>query len=256
MPISTDFPAVKLSPGVERSSVQHELSALSMMGPAYRDTIRAIMPDEGLGVDDEKLREAVAETPLPILRLFVSLANGVHQVFPGLGGFPPEYDGRLRPKYTLAANKRGVLFGNPYPDHIATRDLLPASAAIYDEDGTFRGVAGLDVTFDDLRARLLALKDQPGYDESYLVDKDNRFVVRTKPKKKEEQEESGLHGNEALEREEVPFPELRKALSARRSGTVEIKLKSGRAKLAGFTPITATGWRYVAVADLEKAIGR
>jgi hypothetical protein len=249
MSISTDFPAFKLSPGVDRSSVEHDLSALALLAPAYRDTIRAITPGEGEGVDDDKLRDLVADTPLPILRLFVSLENGVHQVFPGLGGFPPEYDGRLRPKYTLAAHKRGVLFGNPYPDHIAARDLLPASAAIYDEDGRFVGVAGLDVTFDDLRARLLALKDQPGFEESLLVDKDNRVVVRTKPKKVEE-EGGGLHGNEALEREEVSVPELRKALSNERSGTIEFKTKAGKHKLAGFTPITATGWRYVAIADL------
>jgi serine/threonine-protein kinase len=252
LPMSTDFPAFKLSPGVERASVQRDLAALSQLAPAYRDTIRAILPGEGEGIDDDKLRELVADTPLPILRLFVSLENGVHQVFPGLGGFPPEYDGRLRPKYTLAANKRGVLFGNPYPDHLAARDLLPASAAIYDESGRFVGVAGLDVTFDDLRAHWMALKGQPGFEESYLVDKDNRIVVRTKPKKVEE--EGGLHGNAALEREEVPFPELRKALSSKRSGTVEIKVKSGRAKLAGFTPITATGWRYVAIADLDRAL--
>jgi hypothetical protein len=76
--------------------------------------------------------------------------------------------------------------------------------------------------------------------------------VRTKPKKVDE--EGGLHGNEALEREEVPFPDLRKALSSERSGTLELKTRSHRLKLAGFTPITATGWRYVAIADLDRAL--
>jgi hypothetical protein len=108
------------------------------------------------------------------------------------------------------------------------------------------------VTFDDLRARLLALKDQPGFEESYLVGRDNRIVVRTKPTQVEQ--EAGLHGNEALEREEVPFPELRKALADEHSGTVELKTRAGRAKLAGFTPITATGWRYVALADLDRVL--
>jgi len=52
----------------------------------------------------------------------------------------------------------------------------------------------------------------------------------------------------------VPFPELRSALTSERSGTVEIRTRSGRAKLAGFTPITATGWRYVAIADLGRVL--
>jgi hypothetical protein len=52
----------------------------------------------------------------------------------------------------------------------------------------------------------------------------------------------------------VPFPELRKALSAQRAGTVELRTKAGHHKLAGFTPITATGWRYVALADLERVL--
>jgi serine/threonine-protein kinase len=246
-PISVDFPSYKLSPGVQPRDVRLDLSALALLAPAFRETLRAMTPDEGVKLSDEDFRKLVTDTGLPILRQFVSLANGVHQVYPGLGGYPPEYDGRLRPKYQLAVNTRGVLFGNPYADHMGGGDLLPGSAAIYDEAGRFRGVCGIDLPFNDLRARFLSLKGQHGFKEAFLVDKDNRILVRTRAKA---EEEAGLHGNAALEREPLPWPNLARALDSGHAGTLEIK---GR-KLAAFAPITAIGWRYVAIADLDRLL--
>lgn len=243
--ISVDYPSYKLSPGVKAADVRADLSALALLAPAFRETLRGTLPDEGANVGDEEFRALVADRGLPILRQFVSLQSGVHQVYPGQGGYPPEYDGRLRPKYLLAADTHGVLFGNPYADHMGGGDLLPGSAAIYDEAGQFRGVCGIDLPFNDLRARFLSLKGQRGFIEALLVDKDNRILMRTSGK---EDEAAGLHGNAALEREALPWPNLSKALASGHAGTLELK---GR-KLAAYTPITATGWRYVAVVDLDR----
>lgn len=248
-PISVDFPSYKLSPGVHPAAVRSDLPALAQLAPAFRETLRGTMPDEGAHLEDAEFRTLVADTGLPILWQFVSLASGVHQVYPGLGGYPPEYDGRLRPKYLLAVDTHGVLFGNPYADQMGGGDLLPGSAAIYDEAGRFRGVCGIDLPFSDLRARFLSLKGQRGFVEAFLVDKDNRILVRTRGKV---EEEAGLHGNATLEREALPWPSLSRALDSGHAGTLELK---GR-KLAAFTPITATGWRYIAIADLDRLIER
>ena len=246
-PISVDFPSYKLSPGVEAEAVRADLSALALLAPAYRETLRAMTPDEGVNLSDEDFRALVADKGLPILRQFCSLASGVHQVYPGQGGYPPEYDGRLRPKYLLAVDKHGVLFGNPYADHMGGGDLLPGSAAVYDEAGRFRGVCGIDLPFSDLRARFLPIQGQRGFTDAFLVDKDHRILVRARAKV---DEEAGLHGNAALETEKLPWPELGRALDSGHAGTLQLP---GR-KLAAFTPVTATGWRYVAIADLDRLI--
>jgi serine/threonine protein kinase len=248
-PVSVDFPAYKLSPGVTAAAVRADLSALAQLAPAFREVLRGTLPDEGANVSDEQFRELVTDKGLPVLRQFVSLESGVHQVYPGQGGYPPEYDGRLRPKYLLAKDTHGVLFGNPYADHMGGGDLLPGSAAIYDEEGHFRGVCGIDLPFSDLRARFLSLHGQRGFTEAFLVDKDNRILLSTRPPKVEE--EAGLHGNKTLARESLPWPNLAHALDSGHAGTLELK---GH-KLAAFAPITATGWRYVAIADLDRLYG-
>jgi serine/threonine protein kinase len=244
--ISVDFPSFHLSPGVTADQVREELSMLPTLAQTFRDNLRATLPDEGVNVSDEDFRALVADKGLPILRQFCSTASGVHEVYPGQGGFPQEYDGRLRPKYTLAVDTHGVLFGNPYVDHMAGGDLLPGAAAIYDEEGKFRGVCGLDLPFTDLRDRFLALKGQRGFLEAFLVDKDNKILIRTKGTA---EGEAGLHSNAALDRESLPWPELSPLLSSGHSGTHELK---GHKKMAAWSPISATGWRYLAIADLDK----
>lgn len=59
----------------------------------------------------------------------VTLADRVHVSYPGTGGYPADYDGRKRPRYTLAANATAgdtrIRWGNPFADRYGHGLLLP-----------------------------------------------------------------------------------------------------------------------------------
>jgi hypothetical protein len=127
--------------------------------------------------DRDRVRELIADRGLPTVRAFVTLASGVHISYPGMGGYPAGYDGRAQPKYQLAAELPGIRWGHPFVDRYRRIALLPVAISLYDAEGAFLGVAGMEMATDWLGEHLLRMIDAPYVTASYLVDGDGRVIV-------------------------------------------------------------------------------
>ena len=75
---------------------------------------------------------------------YASLENGVHISYPGHGGYPTGYDPRKRPWYMMAKQSK-TLNWLPIVDATTGRLILTLSMPIWRSDGSFAGVAAMDI---------------------------------------------------------------------------------------------------------------
>ena len=75
---------------------------------------------------------------------YASLENGLHISYPGHGGYPTDYDPRKRPWYKMA-KKSMTLTWLPMVDATTGQFILTLSMPIKRPDGSFAGVAGMDI---------------------------------------------------------------------------------------------------------------
>jgi eukaryotic-like serine/threonine-protein kinase len=216
MKVSLTSPSFKLAPGVERETVAEIMARMSRLTPFLSH------PD------------------VPITWLYVGTEQGIHLSFPGHGGFPEAFDSRRRPWYTLSANKTGDHWGNPYLDVNGTGLTLPCSRSLFDRQGTFLGVAGIDLTFDYVIDHLLIPETLP-IESAYLLDESGRVVVDSDQRGARGR---GIGENQSLKLEPFEHPAVVDAVLEGRSGYVE-----SRRSLVVFYRLHALGWYYVVVGD-------
>jgi len=216
--VSLTSAAFKLAPGVEREAVGERMNRMTRLVPFLSH------PD------------------LPITWLYVGTEEGVHLSYPGHGGFPKAFDPRKRPWYTLSARLHGSHWGNPYMDVNGTGLTLPCSRSVFDSEGTFLGVAGLDLTFDYLIDNLLDVTAL-NMDSAYLLDETGHVVVDSRQRGARG---GGIGGNRSLDLQLFETPEVVEAVLAGRSGYVEVG-----GSLIIFHRLRALGWYFVIEGDTD-----
>ena len=122
--ISRSHPNFLLAPGTNKSEVADDIAKFSRLKYDFRKL------SKGYG---DGLHWAYA-----------SLENGLHISYPGHGGYPKGYDPRKRPWYQ-AAKKSMSLTWLPVVDATTGRLLLTISMPFRHPDGSFAGVAGMDI---------------------------------------------------------------------------------------------------------------
>jgi sigma-B regulation protein RsbU (phosphoserine phosphatase) len=139
MPISLEAAAFWLAPGVSAADVQQDIARLAPLS---------------------KLSRKLYEEHSDLLHwIYVALESGVHYSYPGHGGYPATFDPRLRPWYAFA-RERGEVTGNyPIVDASTNQVMISVSAAVRNPDGSFAGVAGIDVRLLDILERIRARED-------------------------------------------------------------------------------------------------
>jgi len=260
-PASLGFPVFQLAPGVDRAAVAADLQRLAGLQPAFAELVLGAGSADPAALDAAARRRLVLEHGTPVIRTFVTLASGVHASYPGLGGYPADYDGRRRPKYTLAAGTRGITWGNPFVDRYGHGLILPASIAFHRASGgALLGVAGAELTVDRIAADL-PLPDAPYADAAYLVDGHGDVVAASPagaagaPDVPRTPADSGdLHGDRPIALHPLPYADVRRAIAAGGAGHAELEQEGAR-KLVAYYPITALGWSYVVVADEDRLLG-
>ncbi|ACY12721.1 serine/threonine protein kinase [Haliangium ochraceum] len=255
-PVSFDHPVFKLAPGVSAEQVTADMARVRRLAPAMRSFMLESAGLDASALSRSEQRRVLASVGVPAIRSFVGLENGVYMSYPGQGGYPPAFDGRLRPNYRLAAHREGIVWGNPYLDRYGLGVVLSAATGLYDDDGEFVGVVGLDMLFDWLTENLLALPEAPYVELHYLVDAEGEIIIQNENGKAATGLVRGgdtghdLHGNRAIDLAPLPFAAVREALAQRSAGSVAFR-EGGRRKLAAFYPIDSLGWSYVVIADVE-----
>ena len=231
--VSVLVPVAALAPGVAREPLDPLLRSLGVLTPALREVMI-----ESSGADPRKLsllqqRAAITDAGVPAHRVVVALGEGATLTFPAIAGLPAG-DARKAPFYALAQGTTGVKWGAVVMN--GNLALLPASAALYDDKGAFRGVALLEVALDRLLARP-ALAKLDYVQSRTLVGRDGKLVA----------EESRAGGRAPL------APEVVAAMGRGESGSLEAVV-DGRAWQYAFYPLATLDWYFVAAGEVRRML--
>jgi hypothetical protein len=177
------------------------------------------------------------------------MKDGVHMAFPGHGGYDEEYDPRERPWYRLSAHKHGLFWGNAYVDASGHGLLLPCSTSVYDQEGEFMGVVGVDVSFRYLIDSLLTLEGLEG-SVAYLLDDFGREVVSSDVSL--EDYEKRIYDNRARELSEFPVKEVVRSIKSAEPGGYYSWDEEN--KLVVYSRLNAMGWYYVVVVETDQVL--
>lgn len=114
-----------LPPGVDRQDVVDDVAKLSTMPEAYRFLYES--------------------NPELMYWQYASLESGLHTSYPGHGGYPPDYDPRQRRWYRAAKQAGTLVWLPPMVDASTGTITLGLAMPLRRADGTFAGVAAIDV---------------------------------------------------------------------------------------------------------------
>ncbi len=226
-PVSFSLPSFKLAPDTDKESLEPQIRRLVRLRHQAAATLRRSTPP---GVD-------LANTPGPILWIYLGTKQGVQLSYPGHGGYPESFDPRKRPWYQAAEHAEGAAWGTPYIDVNGSGLVLPCSAALIAPDGEFLGVAGMDLAFDYLVAELLDPSKVPGATEALLLDPDGNIVMRSGEKRTFE---GGVRSGRTLRKQRFEVDVVVDEVSAGRSGRIE-----DGGELFVYYRLDALGWTYV-----------
>ncbi len=250
--VSVDWPVFTLAPGVEHRAARDDLHRLGPLRHHLRRALLASHSARALEVSPARQRRLIKDEGVPITWAFVALERGAHLGYPGQGGYPADFDPRKRPWYRLSARKTGVHWGNPYVDVKGQGLLLPCSTSLYDDDGEFLGVVGIDLTFRYVIDSLLELGGGGSGEQTYLLDAEGRVVVGSADR--ERRVRAGLHEDKALDLAPYFLPEVVEGARTEASGWVRAE-HDGRRLIVAWVRLQALGWSYVAEADARKVLG-
>jgi serine/threonine protein kinase len=176
--VSLEQPSVVEAP---KTHVQEKTrQRLTLLGSALqRAMVRS--PDSKIEkpppAHDALIRLLTEKPGVPIAWAYVGLKSGIDCTYPGVGGFPDDYDPRKRPWYTEAKPpNRGVVWIAPYPDVLGMGRVLTCSAPIYDYDDRFLGVVGVDL-LESFVEREMLKTDDPLRNHAFLTDGQGRILV-------------------------------------------------------------------------------
>jgi sigma-B regulation protein RsbU (phosphoserine phosphatase) len=112
--------------GADSKAVQRDMALLSTMPEAYERLYRF--------------------DPATKTWMYTGMESGLHSSYPGHGGYPPEFDPRVREWYVQAKNdKTNKPVWTIFTD-VSTRIVTwTCSLSVYWPDGTFAGVTAIDV---------------------------------------------------------------------------------------------------------------
>ena len=226
--VSVLAPLTSVTPGATSAPVEPLVQSLSLLGPAFRALFLGSSGADWRILPPAMQRALIADAGVPAFRASLALREGITLSFPGMGGVPPA-DPRESPYYQLAEGKSGVVWGTP--SKVEGESILPASAALHDERGAFRGVALLEVSLSRLLAR--PADTELDYVQSRsLVGRDGKLMA-------EDSEPGGS----------VPLaPEVAAAIAAGKSGSLVAEVNGRRYRYA-YHPLSSLDWYYVSAAE-------
>jgi serine/threonine-protein kinase len=229
--VSVLAPLTSVAPGVAREPLAPLLRSLGLLGPAFRALLLASSGADWRAMPLPAQRALLADVGVSAFRASLGLREGATLSFPGMASGPP-VDPREAAYFKLAAGKAGVVWGTPTT--VNGESILPASAALHDERGAFRGVALLEVSVSRLLARPTAT-DLDYVQSRSLVGRDGKLMA--------EDNKGGAA---------VPLaPEVAAAIAEGKSGSL-VAVVNGRRYRYTYHPLSSLDWYYVAAGEVER----
>ncbi len=129
-----------------------------------------LVPPAGIDIGSLRLEAALLQSLVPVMRSsrgsmedlirpssqYAALdASGLHMSWPGKGGYPKDYDPRLRAWYQAAITSlEPVVWTPPVIDAPTGQVRLTCSAPVYRDSGELLGVAAADIALSDILKEL------------------------------------------------------------------------------------------------------
>jgi len=250
-PVSVDYHVYKLAPGVDENEVKPVLQRLNPLRHSFKSLMLKSHKEDIAPDDDEAARKVIMEEGLPLVWSYIGLENGVMAEYPGKTGYPDAFDPRQRPWYRSTLENTGISWLQPYIDVGGRGVLLPVTSPLYDNDGQFIGVAGVELTLEHIRKRLMPLYAVDGLEETYLLNDKAEIIVTSSDKT--QSYGLGTLINSIEELEIFPNEYVANKVVRKQSGHY-FYIERGREKVIAYHRLNSTGWYYVAKADAEELL--
>ncbi len=250
-PVSVDYHVYKLAPGVNENEVKPVLQRLNPLRHSFK-SLMLKSHKENIALDDATAaHQAIMQEGLPLVWSYIGLENGVMAEYPGKTGYPDAFDPRQRPWYRSTLDNTGINWLQPYIDVGGRGVLLPVTSPLYDNDGKFIGVAGVEVTLDYIRKDLLNLYGVDGLEETFLLNEKAEIIVKSSDKAQSYGLGTLINSTESLEMfpNEYVVNKVTRGLSGH-----YFYIERGREKVIAYYRLNSTGWFYVAQADAEELL--
>ncbi len=250
-PISVDYHVYKLAPGIDEQEVKPTLQRLNPLRHSFKTLMLKSHKTE-VALDDEKAaREIIMNEGLPLVWSYIGLEEGLIAEYPGKTGYPEAYDPRQRPWYRSSINNTGISWLQPYVDVGGRGVLLPCTNPLFNNDGEFIGVAGVEVTLEYIRKKLMPMYGTEGLEETYLLNDKAEIIITSSDKT--QSYGLGTLINAIDELEMFPNEYVVNKINKEQSGHY-FYIERGREKVIAFYKLNSTGWYYVAKADAEELL--
>jgi hypothetical protein len=174
--VSFEHPVVRLAPDASAEALDPEIRRLVRLTPDLRRVFLASAGTPTLGLEMGEQNRVLAQGT-PVVGAYVATETGVHVSWPGHGGYPADYDPRLRPWYLAGRDGYGARWGPPHEDVNGQGALLVCSAPVRDPERRLRGVAGVEVPLGPLVTRFRDAMTARGVVSSWVLDAQGRVMV-------------------------------------------------------------------------------
>lgn len=238
IPISLDWNTFKLAPSLDKREQLPLMQQLSPLRFVFRDLFSKSLANTASASSQRKL---ILEQGTPLIWAYVGLKQGVHASYPGKGGYSPAYDPRQRPWYTAAVANKKLAWSAPYIDTGGKGWVLPCTQPLYDSKHQFLGVAGVEMTLDDIKTHFLPLKQTSGFLRAFLLNAEGQIIASTEDQSASF--EPGTLINKARELKSYAHPEIVQRMLREQSGYAELGTQAE--KVVAFAPIRSLGWYYL-----------
>jgi serine/threonine-protein kinase len=230
--VSVQAGVTSLAAGVTRDAAESALAQLASLTPELRALFLGSAGADWQRMSPAAQRAAITDAGVPAFRAAITLDQGVTLRFPGMAG-QPTTDDRGSEWYRAAKGTRGVKWGQPVQGEKGA--LLPATEALYDERGTFRGVVTLEVSLE----RLLDRPESVALDfveSKQLIGRDGKLMA----------EDNAAGG------ERAPMaPEVLAAIAKGQSGGLVADV-GGKKWQYAYYPLATLDWYYVAAGRVQR----
>ena len=250
-PISVDYHVYKLAPGVDEQKVKPTLQKLNPLRHSFKSLMLKSHKTEVAHDDDKAAHEVIMDEGLPLVWSYIGLEEGIFAEYPGKTGYPEAFDPRQRPWYRGTLEKTGINWLSPYIDVGGRGVLLPCTNPLFDNDGKFIGVAGVEVTLEYVRKKLMPIFAVKGLEETYLLNDKAEIVITSSDKPITYG--LGTLINSIDELEVFPNEYVVNKINKGQSGHY-FYIEHGHEKIIAYYKLNSIGWYYVAKADAEELL--
>ena len=235
----------KIASGADGAKATQQIKRINSVQSIFQKSMIQSLPFTQQGQPNAALRQQLLTKGYPLLSVFAATRDGVMSLYPGRGSYKASYDPRKRPWFRSAQGRKGLRWSRPYITSQKNHELaIACTRALYDRQGKFLGVVGLDLRLASLRELLLRNQKKMPWARAVLLLRPNgEILLDTRKQYKHSQHKTSLSWSMTLS--PLQNVALRQHLkNASKYGYIEYGKASSR-KLLIYSRLDSLSWYYV-----------